>query len=141
MFTIKNRIEFDMAHYLSGYDGKCANIHGHRYKLIVSIRCSELRSEGHSRGMVEDFSIIKGALKEVENEFDHKLLIEDNEDGRRVAEALRSVPNGFEIIMMPFRPTCEEMSRYIFNLLRSKGVDASEVELFETTNNSCVYSE
>lgn len=140
MFKIKNKIEFDTAHYLSGYDGKCANIHGHRYKLIVSICSEELQREGHSRGMVEDFSKIKEVLKEVETFFDHKLLIEDNEDGRRAAAALNALPNGFDIVMMPFRPTCEEMSRYIFNMLRDKGLNVSEVELFETPNNSCVYS-
>lgn len=141
MFKIKNKIEFDTAHYLSGYVGKCANIHGHRYKLIVSICSEELQSEGHSRGMVEDFSKIKEVLKEVETFFDHKLLIEDNADGRQAAEALKSLPNGFDIVMTPFRPTCEEMSRYIFNMLKSKGLNVSEVELFETPNNSCVYSE
>ncbi|MBQ1851598.1 MAG: 6-carboxytetrahydropterin synthase, partial [Paludibacteraceae bacterium] len=62
------------------------------------------------------------------------------EDGRRVAEALKAMPNGFEIVMMPFRPTCEEMSRYIFEMLRAKGLQVSEVELFETPNNSCIYS-
>ncbi len=141
MFTIKNRIEFDTAHYLSGYNGKCANIHGHRYRLIVSICREELVTEGHSRGMVEDFSIIKNILKEVEQSFDHKLLIEDNEEGRNVASALKALPNGFDVVMMPFRPTCEEMSRYTFEFLRSKGLLVSEVELFETPNNSCIYSE
>lgn len=140
MFKIKNKIEFDAAHYLSGYDGKCANIHGHRYKLIVTICSKNLQSEGHSRGMVEDFSRIKEVLREVETFFDHKLLIEDNDDGRRASDALKSLPNGFDVVMMPFRPTCEEMSRYIFNMLRGKGLNVSEVELFETPNNSCVYS-
>ncbi len=140
MFKIKNKIEFDAAHYLSGYDGKCANIHGHRYKLIVTICSENLQSEGHSRGMVEDFSKIKEVLREVETFFDHKLLIEDNDDGRRAFAALKSLPNGFDVVMMPFRPTCEEMSRYIFNMLRGKGLNVSEVELFETPNNSCVYS-
>jgi len=141
MFKIKNKIEFDSAHYLCGYNGKCANIHGHRYKLIVSICSSELQKEGHSRGMVEDFSRIKEVLKEIETFFDHKLLIEDNENGRRAAKALASLENEFSIVMLPFRPTCEEMSRHIFNMLKSKGLNVSEVELFETPNNSCIYSE
>lgn len=141
MFKIKNKIEFDTAHYLSGYNGKCANIHGHRYKLITSICSDTLQSEGHSRGMVEDFSKIKEALKDIETFFDHKLLVEDNEDGRRAADALKALPNGFDVVMMPFRPTCEEMSRYIFHMLKAKGINVSEVELFETPNNSCVYSE
>ncbi|MCQ2336952.1 MAG: 6-carboxytetrahydropterin synthase [Paludibacteraceae bacterium] len=141
MFKIKNKIEFDMAHYLSDYNGKCANIHGHRYKLITSICKEELCPDGHARGMVEDFSVIKNALKDIETMFDHKLLIEDNADGRRVAESLKALPNGFEIVMLPFRPTCEEMSRYIFNSLKAKGLPVSEVELFETPNNSCVYND
>ena len=53
MFKVKSQIEFDMAHYLSGYDGKCSNIHGHRYKLIVSVKSETLHQEGQLRGMVD----------------------------------------------------------------------------------------
>ncbi len=139
MFKVKNIIEFDSAHYLSGYNGKCANIHGHRYKLVATLCSEELQKDGHTRGMVEDFSKIKEILKEVEAFFDHKLLIEDNEDGRNTKKALENLPNSFSIVMTPFRPTCEEMSRYIYNMLKSKGLNVSEVELFETPNNSCIY--
>ncbi|MCQ2350719.1 MAG: 6-carboxytetrahydropterin synthase [Paludibacteraceae bacterium] len=139
MFKVKNIIEFDSAHYLSGYNGKCANIHGHRYKLVATLCSEELQKDGHTRGMVEDFSKIKEILKEVEAFFDHKLLIEDNEDGRSTKKALENLPNAFSIVMTPFRPTCEEMSRYIYNMLKSKGLNVSEVELFETPNNSCIY--
>ncbi|MBO4370107.1 MAG: 6-carboxytetrahydropterin synthase [Paludibacteraceae bacterium] len=141
MFVIKNEIQFDTAHYLSGYVGKCANIHGHRYRLIVKIAQEELHTEGHLRGMVEDFSHIKKVLHDVEAHFDHKLLIEDNAEGRRVAEALKGSGSDFAVLMFPARPTVEEMSRYLFRLLHEKGLPVSEVELFETPTNSCVYSE
>ena len=141
MFVIKNEIQFDTAHYLCGYDGKCANIHGHRYRLIVKIACPELHKEGHTRGMVDDFSHIKPILKEVEEHFDHKLLIEDNEEGRQVVKALSALPNQFKIVFFPLRPTVEEMSRYIFYMLRDKGLPVTEVELFETPTNSCIYYE
>ena len=141
MFILKNEIQFDMAHFLSGYEGKCHNIHGHRYRLIVKIKSETLREEGQRRGMVEDFGVIKMHLKEIENLFDHKLVLEDNEDGRSVAKALEALPNGFAIVMVPYRPTAEEMSRHIFNMLKEKGLNVDEVELFETPNNSCIYRE
>lgn len=141
MFILKSEVQFDMAHYLSGYEGKCANIHGHRYKLIVKIASETLHQEGQLRGMVDDFGNIKKALKEIEDYFDHKLILEDNEDGRRVGESLASVPNAFKIVYLPYRTTAEEMSRHIFNMLKEKGLKVTEVELFETPTNSCIYRE
>lgn len=91
--------------------------------------------------MVDDFTNIKQILKSVETFFDHKMIIEDNEEGRRVAAMLGSLDNGFAIEMVPFRTTCEEMSRHIFHMLRGKGLNVSAVELFETPTNSCMYSE
>ena len=128
MFKVKSQIEFDMAHYLSGYNGKCSNIHGHRYKLIVSVKSETLHQEGQLRGMVEDL-------------YDHKLVIEDNEDGRLVAQKLSELPNAFKVMLVPYRPTAEEMSRDIFYKLKDMGLNVSEVELFETPTNSCTYSE
>ena len=46
MFTLKSEIQFDMAHYLSGYEGKCNNIHGHRYRLVVKVSSETLHEEG-----------------------------------------------------------------------------------------------
>ena len=141
MFKVKSQIEFDMAHYLSGYDGKCSNIHGHRYKLIVSVKSETLHQEGQLRGMVDDFGNIKARLKEIEDLYDHKLVIEDNEDGRLVAQKLSELPNAFKVMLVPYRATAEEMSRDIFYKLKDMGLNVSEVELFETPTNSCTYSE
>lgn len=141
MFILKSEIQFDMAHYLSGYIGKCQNIHGHRYRLVVKVVSETLHTEGQLRGMVDDFGNIKGALKEIEDLFDHKLVLEDNEEGRKVGEQLAELPHAFKIVYLPFRITAEEMSRYIYHLLKNKGIAVSEVELFETPTNSCIYKE
>lgn len=141
MFILKNEIQFDMAHYLSGYNGKCANIHGHRYRLIVKIASETLHKEGQLRGMVDDFGNIKEALKEIEDFFDHKLILEDNDEGKKVGESLSLMPNRFKIVYLPYRTTAEEMSRHIFNMLKGKGFNVYEVELFETPTNSCIYRE
>ena len=141
MFKVKSQIEFDMAHYLSGYNGKCSNLHGHRYKLIVSIKSETLHQEGQLKGMVDDFGNIKSKLKEIEELFDHKLVIENNEEGLLLAEKLKEFPNSFDVLLVPYRPTAEEMSRDIFHKLRAMGLDVCEVELFETPTNSCTYTE
>ena len=92
-------------------------------------------------GMVDDFGNIKARLKEIEDLYDHKLVIEDNEDGRLVAQKLSELPNAFKVMLVPYRPTAEEMSRDIFYKLKDMGLNVSEVELFETPTNSCTYSE
>ncbi len=76
-------------------------------------------------------------LKEVEDYFDHKLILEDNEDGRRVGEKLTA----FDILYFPRRTTAEEMSRFIFEMIKAKGLSVYQVELFETPTNSCIYRE
>ena len=141
MFTLKSEIQFDMAHYLSGYVGKCKNIHGHRYRLVVKVSSQTLHESGQLRGMVDDFSEVKAVLKEVHDLFDHKLVIEENEEGKRVVEKLNESGKVFEILFVPYRPTAEEMSRLIFNEIKKRGVRVTEVELFETPTNSCIYTE
>lgn len=141
MFTLKSEIQFDMAHYLSGYVGKCKNIHGHRYRLVVKVSSQTLHESGQLRGMVDDFSEVKAVLKEVHDLFDHKLVIEENEEGKRVVEKLNESGKVFEILFVPYRPTAEEMSRQIFNEIKKRGVRVTEVELFETPTNSCIYTE
>lgn len=141
MFKIKSEIQFDTAHYLSGYEGKCSNIHGHRYRLIAKLKSETLHEDGQLRGMVDDFSNFKGALKQIEEIFDHKLVIENNDEGKALARKLEDLPNNFDIYFVNYRPTAEEMSRDIFNMLKAKGLSVCEVELFETPNNSCIYTE
>ena len=141
MFILKNEIQFDTAHYLSGYEGKCSNIHGHRYRLVVELSSDTLQASGQCRGMVADFSDVKKAMRAIVEQYDHKLLIEDNEDGRAVAEVLSNVPNQFAIVMVPYRPTAEEMSRDIYYQMKNAGYPVYSVELYETPTNSCKYFE
>ena len=141
MFILKSEIGFDSSHYLSGYEGKCSNIHGHRYRLVIKVRGNKLREGGSNRAMVEDFSFIKLILKEIHDLFDHKLILEDDEIGKKLLGGLKSCSQKFDYILVSYRPTAEEMSRDIFNRIKEKGVNIYEVELFETPTNSCIYRE
>jgi 6-pyruvoyltetrahydropterin/6-carboxytetrahydropterin synthase len=141
MFILKNEIQFDMAHYLRDYEGKCASIHGHRYRLIAKVSSEELHAHGQFRGMVDDFSNVKKVLKVVKDFFDHKFLLEDHEDSRKMAEQLVAMNHAFDIVFVPYRTTAEEMARHIYGMLKEKGLNVCEVELFETPTNSCIYME
>lgn len=141
MFTLKSEIGMDIAHYLVGYDGKCKNIHGHRYRLIVKVSSQELQEQGQLRGMVDDFGNIKEALKKISDQFDHKLLLENNEHGRIIAEFFKENEFDFDVVLVPYRTTVEEMSRDIYRKIKSYGVNVTEVEMYETPTNSCIYTE
>ena len=68
---------FDMAHALFGYDGPCKNIHGHTYRLSVSLIGEQIADETNpNHGMVIDFTDFKKIVKEqVVDVFDHTLVM------------------------------------------------------------------
>lgn len=70
MFEISVRDEFDAAHYLRGYHGKCENLHGHRYAVVVTVRSADV----DETGMAYDFSKLRRQLAEVLGVLDHTCL-------------------------------------------------------------------
>ena len=62
MYQLTTHASFDSAHFLSGYEGKCSNIHGHRWKLEVTVQSETLEQTGQIRGMVVDFGQLKDCL-------------------------------------------------------------------------------
>ena len=64
MYTIETQVSFDSAHFLAGYQGKCGNIHGHRWTVKVIAMGEQLEQEQmQTRGMLMDFSSLKAALR------------------------------------------------------------------------------
>ena len=68
--TVSKKVSFDAAHYLPGYDGKCANLHGHHWVVELGVK-GPVNPE---TGMVVDFVALKGFLDNIVEEFDHTLL-------------------------------------------------------------------
>lgn len=68
ILTIEDYIS--AAHQLKGYKGKCENIHGHNWKVEITVYGQKL----NNIGMLVDFHDLKGMLKEVLQQFDHKNL-------------------------------------------------------------------
>jgi 6-pyruvoyltetrahydropterin/6-carboxytetrahydropterin synthase len=77
---ITKEFKFEMAHALYGYDGLCANIHGHSYKLWVTVKGEVKNENGHTKdGMLMDFTDLKSIVKpEIVDKYDHSLVLNAN---------------------------------------------------------------
>ena len=137
MYRLKSEASFDSAHFLAGYEGKCSNLHGHRWRIIAQIQAEELENTGQLRGMVLDFGDFKRVLAELADDYDHALIIETGSLKERTKEAL--LDENFRLIEVPFRPTAENFARLFFERLQEQGFDVYEVEVYETPNNCAVY--
>ncbi|MEL7567943.1 MAG: 6-carboxytetrahydropterin synthase QueD [Dehalobacterium sp.] len=122
MYELTVHGHFDAAHYLKGYQGKCANIHGHTWQVEAKIRGNDL----NQTGMLVDFSLIKNELKAITGQLDH-VLIND---------------------LTCFRdtnPTAENISRYIYfeltKLLKKYYVRLHSVTVWESPGAAATYFE
>lgn len=137
MFELKTSASFDSAHFLSGYQGKCSNLHGHRWKIEVTVGMENLQEEGNCRGMVLDFGDVKHALRELADSYDHALIYEEGSLQRATVEAL--LAEGFHLIPVPFRPTAEQFAKCFYEKLIADGLPMRRVAVYETPENCAVY--
>lgn len=139
MFFLTAEAAFDGAHFLSGYEGKCSNLHGHRWRIVLKIKAKELQKEGQQRGMVVDFKDVKKALKDEADYFDHAFIYEKNTLKPKTVEALEE--EEFLMRVVEFRPTAENFSKYFFDKFKEYGFEVDEVTVYETPNNCASYRE
>ncbi len=137
MYILKAEAAFDSAHFLSGYKGKCANLHGHRWVISAEIAERELMAEGQCRGMVVDFGEIKRDLKNLADEFDHAFIYEKDTLKSVTVAALKE--ENFRLIEVDFRPTAENFAEYFYNRLSQLGYNVNSVTVYETPNNSATF--
>jgi 6-pyruvoyltetrahydropterin/6-carboxytetrahydropterin synthase len=113
MYVIKVAIKVDNAHHLPFYHGKCANIHGHTWKIIVSLSFEKLNNVGFT----VDFSNLKRDLKE---------MIPDHRDWN---DFLRN-------------PTAENIAKYLFDRVKDElKLPISQIEIYESEDSSIIYNE
>ncbi|MBR3646704.1 MAG: 6-carboxytetrahydropterin synthase QueD [Lachnospiraceae bacterium] len=139
MYFLKTQDSFDSAHFLKDYEGKCRNIHGHRWKVVAEIASETLESKGTNRGMVVDFSDLKDSLKQMCDELDHCLICEVGSLKKATMDAL--LDEGFRIVEVSFVPTAENYARYFYEKLKETGYPMKRVEVYETPNNIAAYEE
>ena len=138
MYSLKTSAAFDSAHFLAGYKGKCANIHGHRWVIEALVAQEEQIESGEKRGMILDFSDLKKAVRAIAESFDHMLIIEAGSLKPTTIAALED--EGFRLREVSFRPTAENFAKYFYGLLKSD-LPVKSVTVFETPDNCAVYEE
>lgn len=137
MYGLKTEAAFDSAHFLADYYGKCENLHGHRWRMVVYLEQEELQKEDTMRDMVLDFGVFKKAVRALAEELDHAFLVEEGTLKPSTIAALES--EGFTLTILPFRTTAENLARYVCARLRGEGLPVSQVDMYETPNNCAIY--
>ena len=120
MFEVSVEYSFAAGHALRGYKGKCENVHGHNYKVRVTVEGEKL----NPIGLLVDFSDLRAALKELTERFDHHFLNE----------------------VEPFKetnPSAENLACYLGTELQRKikdqGLNVNNVTVWETETTSASY--
>ena len=106
---ITKQFNFETGHALYGYDGKCRNVHGHSYKLSVTVIGVPISDNNHVKfGMVIDFSDLKKIVKEdIVDVFDHATVFNKNTPHVELAKELSD--RGHHVILVDYQPTSEMM--------------------------------
>ncbi len=126
MIRITKEFKFEMAHALHGYDGLCKNIHGHSYKLFVTVKGKIKNDKGNPKdGMVLDFDVLKSIVKpEIINKYDHSLVLNANSPHSEIDLS------AFEkVFFLPFQPTSENLVTDFALKIKSKL--PQEIELYK----------
>lgn len=138
MIRITKIFSFETAHVLYNYDGKCKNMHGHSYKLYVTVKGNPIQDINHPKnGMVVDFGDIKNIVKrEIIDLWDHSVLLNANTPHKELGQDLES--KGHRVIYCNYQPTCENMLYDIAEKIKNhlpQGVTLAYLKMHETENS------
>lgn len=138
MIRITKIFTFETAHVLYNYDGKCKNMHGHSYKLFVTVKGTPINDLDHPKnGMVVDFGDIKKIVKsEILNVWDHAVMLNGNSPHKQLGEDLEQ--QGHKVIYCDYQPTCENMLYDISAKIKKQlpeTVSLAYLKLHETENS------
>lgn len=145
MISITKEFTFDMAHLLENHEGKCKNLHGHTYKLLISV--NSIFDDAYD--MVVDFSELKEFVNRVIiDKLDHAFAYNKNsKDVVEIGISKLLEENNRKTFAFNFRPTAEKMAKYIFEslnfvcVMESKKFRISEVKLYETPTSYASFKE
>lgn len=145
---ITKQFTFETGHALYGYDGKCKNVHGHSYKLSVTVFGKPITDANNVKyGMVIDFSDLKKIVKEeIVNVFDHATVFNKNTPHVELAKELEN--HGHNVLLVNYQPTSEMMvidfakkikkrlpNHITLYALKLQETDTSFAEWFASDNN------
>lgn len=145
---ITKQFSFETGHALYGYDGKCKNVHGHSYKLSVTVFGKPISDNTNAKfGMVIDFTDLKKIVKEeIVDVFDHATVFNKNTPHVELAKELQK--RDHNVLLVDYQPTSEMMvldfakkiakrlpEHIKLHSLKLQETDSSFAEWFESDNN------
>lgn len=129
MVTVTKTVKFDAAHVLSDHAGLCKNLHGHTYRVDVSV------AQETDGDMVVDFKELKKVANEVIcDRFDHAFIYNTKSAGESEIAAVVE-KNGLRTVAIPFRSTCENLAKIFYGELKARIPGLAAVKVWETADN------
>ena len=135
---ITKHFDFEAAHALHGYDGKCKNIHGHSYQLYVTVIGVPIDDNEHpKKGMVLDFGDLKRIVStEIIDVYDHSIVLNKNSEHLELAKKIADYSH--RIVLVTYQPTSEMMLIDFAEKIKAKlpnQVQLHSLKLYETNNS------
>ena len=133
MITVTKTVKFDAAHVLTDHQGLCRNLHGHTYRVDVSV------AQEADGDMVVDFKELKKVANEVIcDRFDHAFIYNTESAGESEIAAVVE-KNGMRTAAIPFRSTCENLAKMFYSEMKARIPGLSSVRVWETADNCAEY--
>lgn len=134
---VTREFSFEMSHVLLNYDGPCRNIHGHSYRLFVTLSGVPVTDPGNPKnGMVIDFTQLKNiVMGSIVNQFDHSVVI--SRDFEREKHGMTEKLFG-NVVIVDYQPTCESLVADFAGRLMDKipsGIKLHSLKLYETAKS------
>ena len=129
---LTKEFRFEMSHALDQYQGLCRNLHGHSYKLFITVIGEYVKNpQNNSSGMVLDFKKVKELVENsIINDFDHAVVLDKNS---KFAKALKETNT--KMIIFDCQPTCENLIMEFHDRITKvlpEGIKLAKIKLYET---------
>jgi len=137
VIRVTKEFDFEMAHALWNYDGPCRNVHGHSYRLFVTLSGVPIEdSKDPKNGMVIDFTDLKRiVVKEIVNVFDHAVVVSRQFDRDKTEMFAKMFGN---TVLVDYQPTCENLvADFAGRISRHlpSGTNLHSLKLYETATS------
>ncbi len=133
MFSVSREFTFCYGHRLLDYNGKCAHLHGHNGRIIITLESETLDGQG----MVLDFTDLKRSLGDwLDRTVDHRMILRKDDPLVPILQE-----QGEPLFLMDESPTAENLARLVFELAKSQGLPVRSVQFWETDKCSAEYRE
>ena len=138
---ITKQFSFETGHALYGYDGKCRNVHGHSYRLSVTVIGTPIDDSTHVKyGMVIDFSDLKNIVKEeIVDVFDHATVFNKNTPHVELASELQK--RDHNVLLVDYQPTSEMMVLDFAQKIKSRLPDSIQLHALKLQETATSYAE